>query len=252
MILSVLVAVAIAASTPEPANIQEDGGNQTPPANNQAQTSPAPTAVTEGSSNKGQGTKQNAGSYKNEFLAWCERNQGVITLFSTVAVAIFTGILTVYTVKAWKSSKQELRAYVGVDATSFTESPTKGVTKAELVIKNSGQTPAFDFRIKANFWYYTLPRTEFPLSEEVDRQSTATLNPGDILTAPIIFEAVVTDDTRKELIAGEAAFFLYGRMEYRDAFKARRFVNFRFIADNDPHAGGTLRWRVTEEGNDSN
>lgn len=252
MILVAFFAFLIAASTPESADIQKDAGNQQPPANYQAPASSAPTGISKPRRDKRERTKQNDGGHKNKFLAWCDRYKPLVDFFSTFLVAVFTGILTVYTAKAWRTSKQELRAYVGVDATGFAESVANGVTRAEIVIKNSGQTPAFDFRISANFFYYTLPRTEFPLREQVDRQSTATLNPGQIVRVPIIFEAMVTDATRREIIAGEAAFFLYGRMEYRDAFDTRRYANFRYVADNDTHAGGTLRWRATEEGNESN
>jgi hypothetical protein len=251
-LIAVLI-VAIAISTSGTADTQKDfGNNQQLPANNQAQASPTPAGISKPRRDKGQQTNRNGDGHKNKFLAWCDRYKSIADFFSASLVALFTAILTVYTVKAWRTSKQELRAYVGVEATGFKESVEKGVTQAQIVIKNSGQTPAFDFRINANFYYYTLPRTEFPLSDELKGQSTATLNPGQIVNVPLIYAAMVTDTTRREINAGEAAFFLYGRMEYRDAFHTRRYANFRYIADNDIHAGGTLRWRATEEGNEAN
>jgi len=172
-------------------------------------------------------------------------------LISTALVAVFTGILTWYTILLWKSgekhSERELRAYIGIDAADFSESQD-GKTKAEIHIKNAGQTPAYDVLVRARFHFYSLPHDDFP-EPTPEQQSKVTLFPDCSVTVPVIMETTVSDGNKKAIVAGKSAFFFYGAIKYRDAFGNNRFTNFRFIADDDK--SGALRWRATEKGNDA-
>src|SRR5437879_2941737 len=118
MILLAIFATSIAISSPQPTDVQKDGSHQTPPSNYQVDHSTSPAAMPEPRSDERQYENQDPSSSKNAFLNWCDKYEVVITLSAAIAVAVFTGLLTLFTVKLWQSgekhSERELRAYLSI------------------------------------------------------------------------------------------------------------------------------------------
>jgi hypothetical protein len=255
--LLAIAAISISASTPQPTEIQTSGDNQSPPANYQTPTDSHPSLIAEPNGHERQNANRNQSTGKNAFLSWCKQNEGIITLGSTFFVALFTGILTLYTVKLWKSgekhSERELRAYVGITDASITKSvdPVKSLIKAQITIRNAGQTPAYDFNLITTFDFHEIPRTEFaPYQSEIIRQSRGTLEPGAEVVVPLIADKILLAEQLQAIRDEKFAFFFYGKIKYKDAFGKDRFRDFRYIAGNDK--SGSLTWQVCEEGNHSN
>src|SRR5262249_41919560 len=157
--------VAVVASSPQPSDIQKNGSEQTPPANYQNPTSPNRSAITKPSGQKRKQENYRERPRENKVLAWSERYKSLIDIITTIAVAAFTGVLTMFTVKLWKSgekhSERELRAYVFVSEVSTRNFMPNARPETEALIKNSGQTPAYKLKIERSFDIHTLPRTEF-------------------------------------------------------------------------------------------
>jgi hypothetical protein len=191
-----------------------------------------------------------------KFFQFVREYNAEIVAISTVVMAIFTIALTWSTYLLWKSgekhSERELRAYLGIAEGDIQQhvDPAKGRLKAQMVIRNTGQTPAYNVRLIASFDFHKIPRTEFAAyGIGKIQQSNATIDPGVEVIVPLVAEKLVSEENFKAVREGRFAFFFYGRIEYRDTFRKERFRNFRWIADNDDT--GSLAWRVCEEGNES-
>jgi hypothetical protein len=231
-------------------NVQE----QDQPSNQYASPNPSVEELQK-KSNQGTDKKEKNKAEKDglirKFFQFVREYNAEIVAISTVVMAIFTIALSASTYLLWKSgekhSERELRAYVGIDSADFLESVKYGTTKAEMWVKNTGQTPAYDVLVSASFYYCSLPLEHFP-DHKPERESKVTLFPNCKMKVPAIMEAMVGDENRKAIKADQAAFFFYGKIRYRDAFGNDWYTNFRYIADDK---SGTLQWRGAKEGNDA-
>jgi hypothetical protein len=164
-------------------------------------------------------------------------------------VALFTGVLAVSTAALWYStqrlwrageihSERELRAYI------------TGATKAEicgfdspnpvscLEFQNSGQTPAHNVRFWTSSAVAAYPLANPPLAptgefSEQEGSSVGTIGPGVPFYAETKSDVAVSDADRAGVIEGNAAFFLYGEMFYRDAFGRDRHTTFCYYYRGD-------------------
>ena len=170
---------------------------------------------------------------------------GVITL----ALAIFTGFLWNATRKlvseAKDTAKKELRAYLGVKRAYFGihRYQTNVSFVAHLTIANSGQTTADKVRLALHVGFTDDPATQqFPITF---RPGTTYLVAGSEwnLHMPMVKE--IAD----ALAAKLATAYIWGRIEYVDAFGVDRHSAFRFSSDviNIDRSGETVGWDVYPE-----
>lgn len=150
-------------------------------------------------------------------------------LFIATAALIFTGWLQ------WRetrnTAKRQLRAYVCIVKSGRVPNvQNPAFFTFHVQANNSGQTPAYD----VGSWIGGKLR-EFPLIGDLGQpdpdfiESKSVIAPdGDFfmsktITTPLTPEesAAITDRTK--------AIYIYGRIEYRDAFKERRYTNFRLM-----------------------
>jgi hypothetical protein len=257
-LLFFLAAIGIASSTPSPQTSAAPNGveNHSPPNSYTTVASPHPPSVAEKSTEDGKSAEQDDYDRKHSVLVWCKRYETIINIGCALTVAIFTSILTIFTVKLWRSgekhSERELRAYVGVTDASIqvSKNPEQPLIKAEMTIRNAGQTPAYDLNVVATFDFHEIPRTEFAPYNNAIKQSRSTLGPGSEVDVPLVAPKLLTADHLKAVKEEKFAFFFYGKIKYRDAFWKERFTDFRYITTADK--SGPLTWQVTEEGNESN
>jgi hypothetical protein len=199
--------------------------------------------------------KENSDGNKSGLVKFADRYGNAINALSTLVMAIFTVGLFFSTHLLWKSgekhSERELRAYVGVTDASIqaSKNPEQTLIKAEMTIRNAGQTPAYDFNVIATFDFHEIPRTEFAPYDKTIKQSRSTLGPDSEVDVPLIAPKLLTAEHLKAVKDGKFAFFFYGKIKYRDAFGKDRFTDFRYRAGDDKT--GSLTWEVTEEGNES-
>jgi hypothetical protein len=234
MFLLIVVAVFLGASspsTPQIAQIEYGAYDQGPPAYNQTNESLHPTPVAEVNRNEGQHHNQNKGAKTNPFLMWCERWQTPINLLTATSVAIFTAVLTIFTVKLWGSgenySQRELRAYLSVSplwVLFFNRTPPQQIL-VEAIIKNHGQTPASEIR---NIYEIGVFKPDFQTPETATqrRDSEGTSFPSLDLSVRFFDSKTFSKEEVDDVCSGKRLIFVWGTIMYKDAFNRRWRTDF--------------------------
>jgi hypothetical protein len=189
-----------------------------------------------------------------EFLR--EHNSEVVAL-STALIAAFTVALFVATWLLWisgrKHARQELRAYVLVRDVQIINSDS--IIEATAYVRNWGKTPAYHFRLVCTLALATADTTNL-VHDPAQRgqKSISTLGPGDeeecfrCLKKPLSGEqfALIAEDKLR--------IFLFGRLDYTDAFGKVRFANFHYFSTPIIRKGGELGLflNLSPAGNESN
>jgi hypothetical protein len=269
LIAGFFAAWSLLSSTPNSSDIQASGDNQTPPTEYQRATSPHSPEIAAPSGSERQDANQYKSAHRNAFLSWCQRYQGAINLFSGILVAVFTGILTLYTILLWKSgekhSERELRAYVFPVAftirnfkTTLSSVSTSQRISAFVKIKNTGQTPAYKFTCQVKMIVVPFPQTDFTFSKEEAEFTPGYLGPEGTLSYSPVKDTMLTREQAKHVIDGAWAIYVFGRIDYVDAFKVQRWTTFRTLARGDHGVmsvaeGGedVLLLATDKEGNDA-
>jgi len=145
----------------------------------------------------------------------------------------------------------QLRAYVHVTeaAIHYLDQP---LSQVHLVIKNSGQTPAYDL-----VDWMGVRLTHFPLAIELlppepGSISTSKSSIGPGVSYNKVHEIRVSNENKAALRNGTWAIYVFGEIHYRDAFKIDRFTRYRLIYGGDAGARPEGALSNTQEGNDSN
>jgi hypothetical protein len=131
------------------------------------------------------------------------------------------------------------------------------VPEYRVIIKNSGQTPAYKLRHIDRFLSGEFPRKE-PLPDAVSPDFSITnLGPGQKLEksgiaqrcdgTPVIFTA----DALEKLKDGTAAIYAFGKIDFVDAFKRNRWIKYRYMTGGDVgfHSDGKLI--ICQQGNET-
>jgi hypothetical protein len=157
------------------------------------------------------------------------------------------------------SSKRQLRAYVSVNEAHFSfggtaamhyGDPTDHRLDFTLQFKNAGQTPAYGL----SWWTQVgvaLPedRVLLPDGPPVEERSTAAvLGPGGIITA--MDKRVSSAHEVESIKNGNYTAYIWGRVDYRDAFDTARYVNI-FCIVRRTHTGVWVL-QPRKERNDAN
>ena len=152
-------------------------------------------------------------------------------------VAIFTGVLTVATIGLWvanwksleharTTSERQLRAYVGVQKATIKNIGTDDPLEAWIVIKNSGQTPAYHLRHWRDMSLGPSPVREAPTDEELSQ--SVYLGPGDTFDIVATLERPTGIDLIMERTKADNDVWLTGAIYYTDAFGKDREFKFRY------------------------
>lgn len=179
----------------------------------------------------------------------------------TGLLVLFTAILALYTAKLWSATdklvkgaqdtaRRQLRAYVFVDRAEITSIDSGDAPIATIVIKNSGQTPAYGLTqvggiaIGESFDTLTHPIGPHGISK-------TSLSPGGITQHFNSAPGPLSTEEKSVLHAGTKTLWVYGEVHYKDAFGMERFTNYRFMIGG--HAGvRSNRMAICEEGNEAN
>ena len=201
----------------------------------------------------------------NFVLYWTRLN--CVSLFITSAhdelLAGFTILLAIVTLALWGSTaqlaedakatgartittmedtaKRQLRAYVFPIHSGLSNLVVGGVPAFHVTIKNSGQTPAYRVKHRAAGWITTYPiEGAFPEIPPPGEQmvSTNNLGPGgDQVKNGNCSDVPLTAGTMSDLEKGKSAIYVYGEINFRDAFGKDRWVNYRHMT------GGSVGFR---------
>lgn len=150
---------------------------------------------------------------------------------------------------AEKTAERQLRAYVFVESV---EMITEGrIVRAVLSIKNSGQTPAYDLVVYVGISSRGSSDVFVPPKPDDIRLDKISVGPGMSISTSNQFEVPAENN---ELLAaldrGAAVVYVYGRINYSDAFKVPRNLSYRMRAAK--LSNGSWHLAATPEGNTAN
>jgi hypothetical protein len=151
------------------------------------------------------------------------------------------------------TAKRQQRAYVFPDGALMRPPTTARGTSwgTTVVIKNFGQTPAYDYSMVTDTRMMPWNPAEVPdLRLPAERRVLGSLAPGGTLTLNLRhrpFTAIEMDALAK----GMFRFYVFGEVYYTDAFGAARYTRFcyRWGGDDGSDAGSLAN---AEHGNESN
>jgi hypothetical protein len=159
------------------------------------------------------------------------------------------------------NGRRQLRAHVFPDNITIVDgtmlSPPE-LDKADrpavsMHIRNSGQTPAY--RV-VSWWEIRV----IPVLEEstlivppLIQTYYTTVGTGCTFNKNLWYHVALTTDEKDEIYSGTCGIYVHGRIEYQDAFKKRRFANFRLVYTGKkfpPVQGAVMNF--CQQGNDAN
>ncbi|MGO9120789.1 MAG: hypothetical protein ACLQPD_24665 [Desulfomonilaceae bacterium] len=214
---------------------------------------------------------------KELYKKWWEITQNPVEVF-TGALAIFTIVLvavSIYQVAVIRrTTRRQLRAYVFIDSVDIINAiaPPENASLPEgtpdyqptigpivrIVIKNSGQTPAYDMICWGHIYF-----SDYPLTSPLPYIDQKVVSPPIKSKLPVPAEGKTFKDLVMPLpltatqigYLREAthAIYVYGNINYRDIFGKNRFSSFRYFA-NVMTGISHLRGYMTgcEAGNEAN
>lgn len=162
-------------------------------------------------------------------------------------------------IQAWRTSRAELRAYVNAEIATLTSglAPTPnwpqplGLPACFLLIKNSGQTPAYKVRHWADIRFCRVRDQACLTYPPIEDKHALTIPPGGSITKRLVLQSPLSPDQIAALHRGYATIFIFGRVEYRDVFGKRRFSEYRLQHGGAWPPQGEVQLWFSEAGNHS-
>ncbi|MBX7500266.1 hypothetical protein K3181_02255 [Qipengyuania sp. YG27] len=134
------------------------------------------------------------------------------------------------------AEERQNRAYVFPDQIQVSsrnapgvKASLRGIPMAALVIKNSGQTPAYNLVHWTGFELIPVEDEASLTVPKLERVSANTLPPGGVNHKPVFMDRRLTNEEKKSVRRGAMGLFVYGRIEFEDAFGIERFTNYRLV-----------------------
>lgn len=136
-----------------------------------------------------------------------------------------------------QSSETQLRAYVSVQAHKLFTSSFSNSIRGELLITNGGQSPAYNLIHGSNFFVGDDESAEREIlrseaaHQSIGRPAPHTLQIGQTISGSAKSHRDLTAAEVEALSECSAKLFLFGFVEYTDAFENRRRSTFCFECD---------------------
>jgi hypothetical protein len=182
----------------------------------------------------------------------------IAALASIVALLQFFALVGTVCVLIW-TAKRQLRAYVFPIEAVLKKLYIGEITEYRVVIKNTGQTPAYKLRHIDRFAFVDFPLKE-PLPEAIITSENFTrthLGPGGTLEKsgaahrPDGTPVPLTDGALKKIKDGKAAIYTYGKIDFVDAFKRERWVKYRYMIGGNVGFQSDGKLIICEQGNET-
>lgn len=155
-------------------------------------------------------------------------------------IAAFTIILALSTIFLWvatrdlvsgaaKTARQQLRAYIAVEA-GLRDGPHTMTPRFKLSFKNCGQTPAYNGEGWAEVQVHESPLVSDLIPPENKTINRFEMPPTNRFFAEHINANNVASIANRsgEFDAGKIAFYIFGRLEFVDAFDKPHWLEYRF------------------------
>jgi hypothetical protein len=165
----------------------------------------------------------------------------VILAFSTIFLWVATRDLVS---GAEETARKQLRAYISVVSGDIQLANGGNAIRAQVGIKNSGQTPAYETFAWATVSVLDADNTEFRMNKSDRPPSGSLMGPG---AQTVVARLAATSlDELAAIHAGTKRVFVWGRVEYIDAFGTKRWFVFHHRNSRVFEAAG--RWGVEPYG----
>lgn len=124
---------------------------------------------------------------------------------------------------------RQLRAYVLI-AGGDIKFPDPGAPEAQIVLKNFGQTPAYNVRMWIHMWIEQYPlQVMLPTPPENFRMATSILPPGGHTDMFMRKEPPVSPQAIQLLGTTAGTIYVYGEVRYLDVFQVERSTKYRLM-----------------------
>jgi len=194
--------------------------------------------------------------------------------FFTMLLATITGGLAVYTGLLWRSTsklvagadktaERQLRAYVHPDSTNLWDGSTltppqphrTNIPGIFVQWRNTGETPAKNVVSWARVAVFS-PQYEarFKPPPKLEARFSNNLGRGVPGNKSLWYRRALTQQQAADVGTGRLGIYIYGRIEYEDIFKKKRWTTFKFVYTNSifpPIAGGGGSFNICQSGNET-
>lgn len=128
------------------------------------------------------------------------------------------------------TAERQLRAYIFLDEAKLENFADRDKAFAKLMIKNSGQTTAYEVRTKVGrVIRFRDDSSDFPVTPPANSGSETIINPEGIFKTGILLN--FTADELAFILQGQGILFIFGHISYKDAFKKSHVACFRMLYD---------------------
>ena len=186
-------------------------------------------------------------------VTWEERHWIEYGVFAFVLItAIATATAAWYTRKQWESTAdnghRQLRAYVFPEQANLIWQGAAKPTAAEVVIKNSGQTPAYRLSTAT-----TIVVSDYPLQTDLHDpalpDSHTVIPPAGSSTVSVAMQQPLSTDQLKAIQKGTQAIYTLGVLAYTDAFGECRMTRYKlFYTGTGADIGSKVGLTYLDEG----
>ncbi|MGE0605020.1 MAG: hypothetical protein AB7O46_14670 [Xanthobacteraceae bacterium] len=261
-VLTIFLVIAILAAFSIPSVSQESprqDSKATKENAEQKKQAPPPISIVEPSPAKDakKKAKSNAetGGYKSEEWSLSDK---IAIIASGVAFLQFIGIVLTVLVMM-RNGRRELRAYVFIETAAVGYIKPKGAKRkilfADITVRNSGKTPAY-FAVHWGNIAFMLNGTDdkLVLPQTLDMKSVTVIPPGGAISKTLKWNdgGVIPPQFIADYKKLANAIFVYGRLEYVDAFEKKRFTNYRLAIAGSWPPSPTVRLVFCDRGNETN
>jgi hypothetical protein len=152
---------------------------------------------------------------------------------------------------AGDTAKKQLRAYVSPTGGALANfGSSQSFIEGLVLLKNSGQTPAYDFESTGVLIDSVFPLTE-PLPEEGTTTGKTILGPGTQFAVRLKNDKLIPQVALAPFRQGTRAIYMYGKFSYRDAFGDAHSGQFRLFYGGKTGTPTSGEMSFYETGNDA-
>lgn len=197
------------------------------------------------------------GIYRDCFDSFVIDNNAAITAVATVLLTIVTGGLVFVGYRQIVTTRAQLRAYVwAVPAIVDNKSLGAGKLRITFKISNAGATPAYQLTNSAVLIierFPLRPNYPFPVLPSLEK-SKSVLYPHTSVEGHAENQIAFTSDQMNEIAAStEKRVYIFGRIDYVDAFRDPRWAKFCMATVENPFVGtGEIRFQHSSQHNEAN
>ena len=156
--------------------------------------------------------------------------------------AIFVSACAYYVYITSANARRQLRAYVFITQTEINGVTDGAQPVAQLMIRNTGQTPAHDVIVYGNIVFEEFPlQKDLPVLVFADPQWTReNIGAGSERSKWEYSLNALTDEQIAKMNAGTHALYIYGEIRYLDVFRKKRSTKYLYFTGGNMGIRGSV------------